>query len=222
MLLLPEAAVADRTDLKGAPPILKAKPYRAERHQVSPLFGFTINDAYQRNLTAGLTYRYYLNNWLGIGVDIMGTYLALDTALTDQIDTELSSPGQSGRPSTANISYLATAGITLVPLYGKMMLPGKLPVSYDVHVLAGVGFAGYSGQGLIESGGSFVPVVGLGFRTFFSQWIALEISLRDYMLLDMPLVAEASVKDPGGGFEQNFMVTIGVSFFFPPELETGL
>ncbi len=221
-LALTLPASADRTDLTGAPPIMDAKPYRTSRHEVSPTFGFGINDAYQRTLSAGLGYRYFVNNWLGVGVDLMGTYLSLDSALTEQIDEKLSAPGQSGRPSTSNISFLATGGVTLVPLYGKMMLFGKLPMSYDVHVLAGAGWVGFSGQGLIDSGGSFAPVVGVGFRAFVSEWISAQVTIRDYMLIDQPLVAEASVKDPPGGFEQNFMVTIGVSFFFPPEFETGL
>ncbi|MFT7622060.1 MAG: outer membrane beta-barrel protein [Myxococcota bacterium] len=215
-------AAADRTDLTKSPPIRSVKPLRDGRHHITPTVGFTFNDAYKRNLSAGLSYRYYFNNWFGLGVDVMGTYLALDTGLTTQVDAKLSAPGVSGRPSTANLSVLAHVGATFVPLYGKMMLVGKVPVSYDVHFIVGAGYAGYAGEGDITSGGSFSPVVGIGTRWFFSEWIALQVDVRDYIVVDMPIAAPANVLDPPGSVEQNFMVTVGVSFFFPPDLETSL
>ncbi len=222
-LLMAAPAAAQRAGLKDAPPLLGGKQLREARHQVTPLVGFTFNDAYKNSLAAGLSYRYFINNWLGVGVDFMGTYKALDTSLTEQIDAKLSAPGVSGRPSTTNLSFLAGVGVTLVPLYGKMMLVGTFPAYYDVHFVVGAGYAGYTGDGKIESGGGFAPMVGVGARWFFSDWIALELEVRDYILVDMPVVAPANIViDSGDGVEQNFMVTVGVSFFFPPELETSL
>lgn len=221
-LLLAMPALADRrTNLEDAPPIRARVELRAKRHQVTPIFGFSMNDAYQRSLSAGITYRYYVNNWLGVGIDFVGTYFNFDTGLTEQIDAQLSAPGKSGKPSTSNPSIIPTVAVTFVPIYGKMMLFGTFPMAYDVQITLGAGYALTNGEGRIDDGGSFAPMWGVGTRFFFSDWIALEVGLRDY-IIDMPIVAPSDVKDPEPSFTQNFMVTLGVSFFFPPEPETEL
>ena len=221
LLVTPTTAVADRTSLADAPPIRSALRLRDARHQVTASHGFTINDAYQRSLALGLTYRYYFTNWLGVGVDFMATYFNLDTALTEQVEAGLTTPGQSGRPSVSNPGFLVTAGITLIPIYGKMMLFGLFEVQYDFQFIVGAGYGGYQGEGRIDSGGSFTPMVGLGARLFVSNWIGVELGVRDY-IMEMPVVAPANVVNPEAKFVQNFMVTIGVSFFFPPDLEREL
>jgi outer membrane beta-barrel protein len=214
-------AMADRGDLSDAPPIRGELSWRTGRHQITPMFGFSINDEYQRSLSAGLQYRYYFNNWVGVGVDFMATYLALDTGLTESIETQLTVPGRSGRPSTSTPGFLMGAGVTFVPVYGKMMWFGSLPVAYDMQVIVGAGYATTNGEGRIEDGGSFSPMVGLGARLFFADFVGVELGFRDY-IINMARVAPASVVNPEKEWVQNFMVTLGVSFFFPPDLENDL
>ena len=221
MVAAPGVASAQRINMEEAPPIRADIPWRKGRHQIAPMVGFSFGDVYVRNLSAGLNYRYYFTNWFGAGVDFYAHYLNLDTSLTGQITDELTQPGQSGAPSTSGLGIMATAAITLVPIYGKFMLFGKVPLAYDVHIIAGAGYATTSGTGRIESGGGFTPMFGFGARIFFSSWIALEVEVRDYML-NMQLVAPSSVVNPAETFEHNWMVTTGVSFFFPPEPERDL
>ena len=172
-------------------------------------------------MSAGITYRYFSNNWLGFGLDFNAHYLNLETSLVDQIDKESSEAGKTRKPSTSGLGVLAGAGITLVPIYGKMMLFGQVPVSYDVHFLLGGGLATTKGYERIDNTTTFYAMAGFGARFFASQWIAIEAEVRDYVV-DMPVVAPADFTDAASSFEQNFMVTIGVSFFFPPELEKDL
>lgn len=221
VLLWASMASASRTDLRSAPPIRNGQKLRSDRHYVTALAGFTMNDAYQRSLSLGLSYRYNFNNWLSVGVDLMGTYLTLDTDLTEQIESELSTPGNTATPSTGSPSFLFNAAVTFVPLYGKMNLLGLISVNYDVQIHVGVGYGTTRGTGRIDSGGSILPMWGLGSRIFFSDWIALEVGMRDY-IMDMPVVAPANVVNPETEWVQNFMVTVGVSFFFPPDLDTEL
>ena len=211
------AAMADRTDFRDAPPIRNALNWRAERHHVTPVLGFSVNDEYTRSLSAGLSYRYYFNNWVGVGIDFMASYVALDTGLTEQIEAKLTKPGQTGRPSLATPGFLVTAGATFVPIYGKMMWFGTLPVAYDIHFLLGAGLATISGEGRIEDSVTWTPMVGIGARLFFSDWIALEMTFRDY-IIEYAKAAPAAVTAPKSEFEQHLMFTVGVSFFFPPDL----
>ena len=149
LLLVPTfwstAALADRTDLTNAPPIRSARELRSARHEVQTLFGFTFRDPYRQSLTAGLTYRYYFTNWLGVGVDFMASYFSLRTNLSEQIESRLSNAGRTKRPGTSSPSLLGGAGLTLVPITGKFMFFGQIPVTYDVHFIAGAGFAGTKG-----------------------------------------------------------------------------
>jgi outer membrane beta-barrel protein len=217
----PAPTFAARTDLTNAPPIRSAMPLRADRHQVGTHFGFTVNDAYRQSLMAGLSYRYFFNNWLGVGIDFLGSYLSLESDLSDQIETQLSDVGRTRKPATSSLAMLGGLGVTLVPFTGKFMLVGQIPVTYDVHFIAGGGFASTKGHDGIDDTFTWAPMVGLGVRMFASNWIAVELGVRDYVF-KMPLVAPADKTVPAVSFEQNFMVTIGVSFFFPPELEQEL
>jgi outer membrane beta-barrel protein len=113
---------------------------------------------------------------------------------------------------------MITAAVTFVPFYGKSMLFGRYPVAYDFHIMLGAGYAATTGTGRISTGSAFAPVVGVGARFFASEWISVDLGVRDY-IVNMPLVAPAAVVNPESTFVQNFMVTIGVSFFFPPEFE---
>lgn len=223
VLVLTAASVAnaDRADFSDAAPIRNPLNWRAERHHVTPTFGFSVNDEYTRALSAGLSYRYYFNNWIGVGVDFMATYVSLDTGLTEQIEAKLTQPGQTGRPSLATPEFLVTASATFVPIYGKMMWFGSLPVAYDIHFLLGAGMATIAGEGRIDDSVTWTPMVGVGTRLFFSDWIAVEMTLRDY-IIEYAKAAPAAVTAPKEEFEQHLMFTVGISFVFPPDLSREL
>jgi outer membrane beta-barrel protein len=214
-------AQSDRTDLTNAPPIRNARALRDGRHQVETVFGVTFRDAYRQSLTAGLSYRYYFTNWLGVGLDFMATYLSLETGITEQIESELSDVGRTRKPGTSNPSLLGGVGLSLVPITGKMMFFGQIPVTYDVQFIAGAGFASTKGHAGIDDTFTWAPMVGVGARVFASDWIAVQLGFRDY-IFKMPLVLPADKTEPAFSYEQNLMVTIGVSFFFPPEIEQAL
>ena len=227
LLLLASPAFADRTDLTTAPPIRGGLPWTTARHEVTPVFGFTLADPYRRNLLAGIDYRYYFTSWLGVGIDFLATYVSLTTGLTDQIETLRTTEGQTGTPTTASIGILTGLGVTLVPVTGKFMLLGRIPAAYDVHFQLGAGLGttkmhSGSSSGKIPEAREFATLVGAGARVFFSSWIALDVEVRDYMF-SMVKAAPANVQQGGGAeFTQNFMATVGVSFYFPPELEPEL
>ena len=222
-VLVPSMAHAQRSDLSSAPPIRGEVPLRAERHQVSPMIGMSFDDPYLRDLSVGIKYRYYFTNWLGVGVDIAANYAHVETSLAEEIEAKTSKPGESGAPSTSGLGVLGTATVTLVPIYGKFMFLGKFPVSYDVHVFGGAGFATTDSQNpeRIKDTVVFNSMFGFGVRFFLSEWIAVEMDVRDYMMTRV-LAAPYYVENPSADFRHNWMVTTGVSFFFPPDLERKL
>ncbi len=214
----PAVASAQRATLRDAPPIRQPLKWRAERHQIAPLLGFTVNDTYTRAFQVGLTYRYYFYNWFGLGADILATYTTIDTGLTEKITAELTQPGRSGQPSTAAPGFLANATLTFVPLYGKMMWFGSFPVAYDLQIDLGAGLGRTTTTGLLEAENVFAPMWGIGTRLFFNDWVALELGIKDYI---MNYATRAPAGDTQGDKEwtQNFVFTVGVSFFLMPTLE---
>ena len=183
----------------------------------------TFDDPYLRDLSAGLQYCYYFTNWLGVGVDLMAHYAHVETGLTEEIGQKNSKPGESGAPSTSGLGILGTATVSLVPIHGKFMFLGKFPVAYDVHVFGGAGFATTDSQkpDRIKDSVVFSSMFGFGVRFFLSKWVAVELDARDYMMTRV-LAAPHYVDNPSAEFQHNWMVTTGVSFFFPPDLERDL
>ena len=222
-VFIPSTSYAQRSDLSNAPPIRGEVPLRAERHQISPVIGMSFDDPYLRDLSVGIKYRYYFTNWLGVGVDIAAHYAHVETSLTEQIESKTSQAGVSGAPSTSGLGVLGTASVTLVPIHGKFMFLGKFPVAYDVHVFGGAGFATTDSQNpdRIKDTVVFSSMFGFGVRFFLSEWIAIEVDVRDYMMTRV-LAAPYYVEDPSEDFQHNWMVTTGVSFFFLPDLERNL
>ena len=220
LVLAPAVASAQRANLRDAPPIRQRLEWRDGRHQIEPVFGFSMNDLYTRTLTVGLTYRYYFTNWLGLGFDFSAAYLTLNSSLTEQIESENSAPGKTATPSTSSPGLFGDVGLTFIPLYGKMMWFGKLPVAYDMQIDVGVGFLRTTTTGLLEPEMLFAPMWGLGFRLFFTDWISVDLGFKDY-IADMVTVAPAGDKSGTSEWTQNFMFTFGVSFFLAPDLVHG-
>ena len=222
-ILLPTSSYAQHSDLSTAPPIRGEVPLRAERHQITPVIGMSFDDPYLRDLSVGIKYRYYFTNWLGVGVDIAANFAHVETSLSEKIEAKTSQPGESGAPSTSGLGVLGAATVTLVPIYGKFMFLGKFPVAYDVHVFGGAGFATTDSQNpdRIKDTVVFSSMFGFGVRFFLSDWIAVEVDVQDYMMTRV-LAAPYFVDNPTADFQHNWMVTTGVSFFFPPDLERKL
>ena len=216
LLALSQPVLAQKADLSDAPPVRRPFNWFKDRHELTAVFGFTMNDPYVDNLSAGVTYRYFFTRWLGVGIDFLAHYAQLDTNLTERITSDL-----GARPSTSGLGFLIHAGLTFIPIHGKFMLFGKAEAAYDVHFVLGAGYATTKGQGKIEDGGDFSPMVGFGSRFFINALVAVEVEFRDYML-NMRRMGPPSVQNPKETFEQNFMVTFGVSFFFPPEFDQEL
>jgi outer membrane beta-barrel protein len=71
--------------LKGAPPVIKLRQYRAGRFEIAPEFAFTLLDEYEHSYFLGGRLNYYFNEWLAVGI-WGGAFLNANTDLTSQID----------------------------------------------------------------------------------------------------------------------------------------
>ncbi|PIE19649.1 MAG: hypothetical protein CSA66_02205 [Proteobacteria bacterium] len=204
--------------LDDAPPVMRGIKLLDGRHLVAPAFGMTLNDPYQRNLMAGVTYRYYLASWVGVGVDVWAGG-GVDTALTDDINRELSSDGQTFQLSTSSLQLLANAAVDLVPFTGKVMVFGDEMVRVELHLNLGIGVALASGSGgRIDDEVSLAPMFGVGMRFYPSDWLSVGVDLRDY-LVNRVLASRRDGSVPGASFGHNWLFGLSVGLSFPLEPE---
>lgn len=188
------------------------------RHTIAPMFGLTLNDDYVTNLLGGLSYRYYLESWLGIGVNLAAG-AGLDTSLTGQINSEITAlnNGQTFTLSTTSLRLAADATLELVPFEGKFMIFGAL-ARMDVHIQVGFGIALVGGTDRIEDTVSLMPTFGFGLRFFPEEWIAVGIDVRD-LLVNRTLSSRRDGSVPGATFGHNWLLGLSVGFFLPTEPE---
>ncbi|MFT7580120.1 MAG: outer membrane beta-barrel protein [Myxococcota bacterium] len=212
-------AHAEESVLEDAPPIMRGFKILDGRHSIAPQFGMTLNDEYERNLMAGLAYRYYLASWIGIGVDVWGGG-SISTTLTEDITRELSRPDQPFELSTSSIRLLAGATIEIVPFVGKAMIFGDELSRVELHLSLGIGVALLNGSGSIDDSASVSPNFGAGIRFFPNSWVAVGVEVRDH-LISRVLASRRDGSTPGASFEHNWLFGLSVGFYFPtlPEVD---
>jgi outer membrane beta-barrel protein len=215
VLLAVGPSVQAKGPLDGLPPIRNQVLLQDGRHVLAPVFGSTINDAYARNVLVGLTWRYFFQNWVGIGLDVMGGF-GLDTKLADRINKELSTEAQPFALSRTTLRLLANASLEFVPIDGKFMLFGKYHARIDLHLQLGLGMALVAGDGRINDKAALMPVIGAGIRFYPTPWFAIGAECRDY-IVDRTVAARRDFSIPGSTFGHNWFIGLALSFFLPVE-----
>jgi outer membrane beta-barrel protein len=173
---------------------------KAERFELTPQIGFTVNDPFIRTWTGNLRLAYHLND--AFAIEIGGGYTPtfgwqrLDP--TDQLRRQVSLIN-----ADAQFAGLLDIGMTFSPMYGKFALFGDNIVYFDAFVSGGVGATIDLGDSLAH------PAVDIGFgaRIFVTKWLVLRGDLRDYLY---------SQDRKGISTLQNLMfVNLGVGIYFP-------
>jgi len=237
MLGATHASAQDQGPLVGTPPVLKATLLHEGRIEIAPTFGATLGDTYESHLLPGLNLTYFPLEWVGVGFDFQYG-ISSNTALHDQINGELrlkreavcpeealNALGEGKREEcldelgvddtigTRSIEMVTTAYLELVPFRGKAMFFGEV-LRYDIHLLAGIGYATLRGEGGLESEGSLAPMAGLGSRWFMNDWITLVFQGRD-MLLSYHPATDQNGRELPATYTNHFEILMGVGFVFP-------
>jgi len=199
--------------------------YRSKRFELQPRIGGTLNDSFKRNMLVGLDLNYYLTNKFGLGLGGAFGAVSLDTDLLTQIGQTVDDGQPSGLALTVTTA-LFDAHLSYVPIFGKFALFKSMILDYDLHLLAGFGGALLGAEGNTEgeelSGFKPGPMVGVGFRLFFADNMAITFDLRDYIFSSAD-VQEAPNQDgrrasPVTELRNNIAIGFGFSLFFPGEV----
>jgi outer membrane beta-barrel protein len=226
------AAYADaKNPLDGQPAVRKRTLYLPKRFEIAPQIGLTYLQDFKNSFLIGVKMEYHFIEYLSVGVFFDYAAVNWDTGLTNEIEDTL--PDRLNRLTTVDPSpsksimykaldtLLFKAGVYLAytPWFGKLSLFGKLFGKFDLHVLAGAGFAYLKAGNLspvnsscagdidpngtceyalylnrkVENGGFKVgPLVGFGLRFFLLRWLALQFNFNTII-----------VKRNSAGFDKN-------------------
>jgi len=200
--------------MAGAPVVRRQINWRAERSELMPQLGLTMNDPYFKNILVGVGYNYHATGWLSFGANV-GYAFGIKTSLTEDIESEKSgveyenedgelAKGPSFAMPATHVGLLADAHVGIVPLYGKMLLMGEKALAYDFHLTGGFGLVQVLWNSDLPSSFDAVdefrtgPVFGGGVRLFVDDAVAIGIDVLDYFVT-MHVVAE---KDPDRAFTE--------------------
>ncbi|HEY4221047.1 MAG TPA: outer membrane beta-barrel domain-containing protein, partial [Myxococcota bacterium] len=172
---------------------------KRQRFEIEPQFGFTTNDALERDWSFGARASYHFNEEFAI--DFGGAYAPINQALTDVRVTD-GNNALKGVQVTKQFGY-ADAGVTFSPFYGKLALLAEEVVHFDGFLSGGVGAT------FDNEAGSVHPAleVGVGTRIFLTHWLTMRADLRNYVY---PVTAGNSVT-----FPSSLLLTFGLGFHLP-------
>jgi outer membrane beta-barrel protein len=139
--------------LAGQPAVRHMRVYRANRFNVAPTIGYTLQDEFARSLFIGLEANYHFLDWLGVGIWAGYNPTTIDTDLTSQIvatgqttdRNRLSLPDHSlFSQQIGRMVWAASAHLIFIPLRGKLSLFQAVFVDTDLYILAGIAVFGVS------------------------------------------------------------------------------
>jgi outer membrane beta-barrel protein len=180
---------------------------------LSVSIGAAFGQEYTRDLQFGLSYRYFVNDYLGLGITLLGG-LPFEGGMVDEIRSARPEALNNVRPEVMRLA--GTVDLHLVPIYGKFVLFGRFSVHYDLSLCIGFGVALVEGKSLdgqtdvpaLPRRGAFTPSFGAGFRLLFSQHVGMTFDFRDYLWDEQnPITRQKS-------WSNHYSVTLGPSFRF--------
>ena len=230
-LSLPQTSFAD--DEEGVSSLEKGEPVRhlmllrSGRFEIQPLAQFGINESFQQTIGFGATLAYYFTNYLGIGASFAYNPLHIDGDELDAVHADDYDMDVKDSLAVAQPVMNFDVGLYYTPLMGKFrFLPGvDLIFNYDLHIFGGFGAiimdssCGAGGtvcndykNGSLE-GAKFAGVIGIGFRIFFNNFIALNLDCKNYLTKYADFSRGPS--DDRSRFKDFVTGTVGVSIFLP-------
>lgn len=216
---------------------------RYHRVELTPYWGFTLNDQFVSHTGPGLNANFYITNVFAIGLN--GNFYS---GLNSDSDFNF----QTRRATRVAVplneySWSAALNFTYVPVYGKFAGFGSFIFSYDLYATGGVGAISTRPIPVIDPDNrkfDFDPKVcfnlGIGLRVFITRWLAITGEIRDYIYpekLENLSIATGSTTNPqdpnspsnpktwlqdGVDITNNFQANVGLSFFLPFSFEYRL
>jgi outer membrane beta-barrel protein len=238
-----------RSPLADAPAIRKRLELRDTRIEIGVGWTSTVGQDYYHSQLLGGRLAFHFTDWLSIGVLGGFGLVQLETAYNERLIQSLPAteaertvarePLKSeATAALEHIKWMAAAQLEFTPFTGKYSLFGKIFAHYDFYAAAGAGAIGVAPAGTVGacsdatttganmpiracglSGPRPGPTVALGLHTFFNQFLALNVELRDFITQVNPsgrdVNADLGASNADTSWQSTFMVTGNLMLYFP-------
>ena len=210
------------------------------RFELTPHIGYVGNDNFITRLHLGVAGTYHINDILGIELMVAGMpnlgntdYKPLTRRFQDESEVV---------PDITRVTFLATLGGAVSPIYGKIELGNSSIINYDIYFLGGAGMVHTRDDtAIIKSPCDDLPTVrerkdrtnavvaengcwlvdqehfasyfGGGLRIVFNKWIGVRLDVRNITHIEQAW----RNGDVGLEMKHSLVINIGASFFIPPE-----
>lgn len=249
----PKRQLRKTNPLDNQPLVRHRKLLVRKRFEAALAFESSINADFMHTPSFGLKLEYHLTDMLSIGgVGFFGTPIKTgltDRILETLPDA---SPDGDPTPTATEFSehlneipIHAGAYATLTPWYGKLAAFGKFFVHFDFYFSGGLAFAQLkndccsfdtdpdpggvnsdddpNNDAAINDGNRFGLFLGGGIHVFINDFVALDLTVRDYLFSDNPsgldFDGDLAVTDDDNRFLNHLFLGIGVSFFLPSKVK---
>ena len=197
----------------------KKQVVKDQRLELSPSFGFTINDKFKKHIFYGADLTYHINDNLGAQF-IFAKAFGSNTTENEEMNQIAS---LNAVIPDVYMDWITSVGLTLTPFYGKAVLHDNLLFYYDIYLESALSLVKadlnvYKNSTVSPhylQGGMF----GVGFKIFLEDWFAIKIAIRDYIFADGNyfLPKKGAKKqfdsDPTTGIFDNKFLYYGFCFF---------
>lgn len=248
--LLPTLAQAQRkSPLADAPAIRKKVELRSLRLEFGGGGGTTLNQDFYHSVFANLKLGFHLTDWLSISAFGAFTVSSMESAFQTEVKRTLDPTTRSipreptsgeAADSMSKISQILAAQIEFAPFTGKYSLFGKFFAHYDFYLFAGPGFLNIkptdAGLGPCNdtaaerscgvSGMKLGANVGVGIHSYFNDFLALDLVLRDIVAQINPAGRDvngdgmANAADLKWG--STYMVSLNLVLYLPSTADISL
>ncbi len=193
----PISASADEVLAERRVHVLEQRPFlQSLRFELTPMFGYTINEAMYEYLQVGAFARFHIDEEWSVG----GAY---EHYFSDTTSTfgEVQDTFQLF-PEKALIRWYAGGEVLWSPIYAKAVLFGSWIVHWNAYLCVGAGVTRSGADGL-----HFTGTIGGGARLFLTEWMTFNVELRDHIHTE-PYKA-------GDELINNLVMHAGFGFFLP-------
>jgi outer membrane beta-barrel protein len=242
LVLAPLAAQAQRkSPLEDAPAIRKRVELRETRFELGPSFLATINQDFYHTFLVGARLAFHFNDWLSLaafgGAAIANSDTGFHDRLVGILPPNIMNPlprdptAQVAQGTMQQIKSVLGAQLEFTPFTGKYSLFGKIFAHYDFYLFGGGGFmdveptdasvctaantSAYCGLSGFKPGGQ----AGVGLHSYFNNWLALNLELRDFVAHLDPsgrdVNGDGVANADDATWTSTYMVSANVMFFLP-------
>ncbi|MCG3173207.1 MAG: hypothetical protein GMKNLPBB_01385 [Myxococcota bacterium] len=149
------------------------------RFEIQPFASYAVNEPFKQRLMLGAAATYHFVDSVAVQA-----FFGYNLNFANDDTVIIRKQGAPDDAATADLKYNFALDFVWTPIYGKLNLLGEWIIHHDVFFL--VGFGGL-GSGIDPKAGNPVSNfnlagnIGLGTRVFLTDWLALNLEVRDFI-----------------------------------------